>query len=267
MDSSTPFRIRKAVRRAAPPAAPRPSVAAARPCAGLLGAGLLGLGATLAACGGSGAGSDETDPPAREIGGGYQGVDLPVYPSLDLPSDAPTVAFLGDSITAGYHLGAEHSYAAALQRSFFAEGVAFALVNAGVSGDTSTGGLRRLPGVLAQEPDVVVIALGANDGLRAQALDNLEANLRAMIEAVQGAGRAPVLLGMQAPPNYGQFAIDFQALYPRLAEEYGIAFVPEFLAGVGGDPDMNLADGIHPTVEGHVRLAENVAPVLRGVLE
>lgn len=236
---------------------PRPLVPA------LLGALLL------SACG-----DDDPTPPqgggeARELGDGYggEGAARPAHPPLDVPADAPRVAFLGDSITAGLHLAADEAWPAALQRQLFAEGVPFRLQNAGVSGDTTAGGLSRLGWILEHgDPDVVVVELGANDGLRGVDLANTEENLRRIVERVRAAGARALLVGMDVPTNLGEYARDFAALYPRVAEELDVAFVPRFLDGVGGVPELNLADGLHPTAEGHGRLAANVAPALRALL-
>lgn len=189
-------------------------------------------------------------------------------PELVIPPDAPTVTVLGDSIAAGLHLAADDAFPAALQRQLAAQGRPFKLVNAGVSGDTSAGGLRRLEWVLRSAPDVLLVELGANDGLRAGSLVELEGNLRAIASGAKAAGARVVLLGMHIPPNLGaDYARAFAELYERVAQAEGVDFVPRFLAGVGGDPRLNLEDGIHPTVEGHERLAANLAPKLAAVLD
>ena len=120
--------------------------------------------------------------------------------------------------------------------------------------------------MLSQNPDVVVIALGANNGLRAMSIEALETDLRAIVAGVEEHGAHSLLLGIQAPPNLGTYAVKFEALYATLANEVGIAFVPRFLDGVGGVHELNLNDGIHPNVEGHKRLAANITPKLRDVL-
>ncbi|MGH9360290.1 MAG: arylesterase, partial [Thermoanaerobaculia bacterium] len=136
-----------------------------------------------------------------------------------------------------------------------------------VSGDTTAGGLRRLGWALRQEPEVVVVGLGANDGLRGLPLSATEGNLREIVRRAQEAGVRVVLLGMKIPPNYGpDYGVAFEAIYPRLARELEVPLVPFLLAGVGGEPRLNLGDGIHPNAEGHERLAENVLPLLRAAL-
>jgi acyl-CoA thioesterase-1 len=179
----------------------------------------------------------------------------------------PKVAFLGDSIAAGLHLPADEAFPAVLESRLRARNNAFTLVNAGVSGDTTAGGLRRVDWILQQRPDVVVIELGANDGLRGVALSSIEQNLRGIIEKVRAAGATPLLLGVRVPPSYGpEYAEGFDAIYPRLGAELEVKLVPFFMQGVAGVPAMNLEDGLHPTTAGHVRLAENVEPVLHELL-
>lgn len=187
---------------------------------------------------------------------------------LEIPADAPLVLVLGDSLAAGLHLSLDQAFPAVLQRSLFERGTAFRLVNAGVSGDTTAGGLARVEWVLKSRPDVVVVELGANDGLRGQPPEALEQNLRGVIEACQTGGAKVLLLGLRMPPSLGPgYVRDFEAVYPRVAEALDVAFVPYFMEGVAGVPDMNLSDGMHPTPQGHRRLAENVAPELLRLLE
>ncbi len=187
--------------------------------------------------------------------------------AVEIPDDAPLVAFLGDSITAGLHLARDEAFPAVLQRDLAADGTPFRLVNAGVSGDTTAGGLSRVDWVLGQEPDVVVIGLGGNDGLRGVPLETVEKNLRAIIAKVSAAGATPLLLGYRIPTNYGpQYAGGFDELYPRLADELGVAFVPYFMRDVAGVASLNLPDGIHPTPKGHEIVAGNVADALAALL-
>lgn len=181
-------------------------------------------------------------------------------------STVPVVVFLGDSISAGLHLPANEAFPAVLQRRL-SDTTPFVLRNAGVSGDTTSGGLRRLSWVLRQRPAVVVIELGGNDGLRGVAVPLIEKNLRAIIAGVRDAGARVLLLGMRMPPNYGEaYAGAFHAAYVGVARDLDVPLVPFFMEGVAGDPAMNLADGLHPTAAGHERLADNVAPSLRALL-
>jgi acyl-CoA thioesterase-1 len=184
-----------------------------------------------------------------------------------IPSDAPLVVVLGDSIAAGLHLSVDEAFPAVLQRDLVAAGTPFRLVNAGVSGDTSAGGLRRVDWVLKQKPDVLIVELGGNDGLRGQDLAGVEANLHGVVTRAKDGGARVLLLGIQIPTSYGaDYAGRFAAMYARVAQDLGVDFVSEFFAGVGGVPDMTLEDGLHPTAAGQVILARNVAPVLTRVL-
>jgi len=187
---------------------------------------------------------------------------------LEIPADAPLVVVLGDSLAAGLHLAADDAFPAAAQRLLAARGQPFRLVNAGVSGDTSAGGLRRVEWVLEQSrPAVLVVELGGNDGLRALPLEQLEANLRGIVQRGRASGARVLLLGMQVPPNLGpDYARGFEAVYARVASEEGARLVPNFLAGVGGEASMNLEDGLHPTPAGHERLAANLADALAAEL-
>ncbi len=188
-----------------------------------------------------------------------------VPPTVTVPADAPRVAFLGDSIGAGLHLAEHQAFPARLQRRL-ADELPFQLINASESGRTTAGGAAGLDWTLRSKPDLVVLELGGNDGLRGIPVADVEKNLRSMIEGARAAGARVLLLGVRMPPNYGEYAEAFDALYPQLAAEYGLAFVPYFMDGVGGVPELNLPDGLHPTPEGHERLADNVIGALRSVL-
>lgn len=180
----------------------------------------------------------------------------------------PIVAFLGDSITAGLHIPVEAAYPAVLGDELRALDLPIQVVNAGVSGDTTAGGRTRLAWILRQKPDVLVIELGANDGLRGIPLAVIRDNLRAIVTEALTANTRVLLLGMRLPPNYGEaYARGFAALYDELAEELTVPVVPHFMDGVAGVPELNLPDGIHPTAAGHEILARNIAPALRSILE
>jgi len=203
-------------------------------------------------------------PPAQEP------ARAPVVTSAPAPAPAasgPKVAFLGDSISAGLHLPSEQAFPAVVQRTLAARGKSFELLNAGLSGDTTAGGLRRVDWILKQKPALVVVELGANDGMRGQPVAEVEKNLRAIVERIRERGAAVLLLGMRIPPSYGQsYVAAFDAIYPRVAKEVGVPLVPFFMEGVAADPKLNLPDGIHPTKEGHERLAENLAGPLERAL-
>ncbi len=216
----------------------------------------------LAGCGGPD-GSYAPDPGAPAAGPVSRKKAAPV-----IPANAPVVAFLGDSISAGLHLARDEAFPAVLQRSLAGRGLPFRLVNAGVSGDTTSGGLARLDWLLKQKPAVVVVELGANDGFRGVPLETIETNLRRIVERVRAAGARVLLLAARLPPNYGAaYAGGFDSLFGRVAKDLDVACVPYFMEGVAGRPSMNLQDGIHPTPEGHERLAENVEDALAKLLE
>ena len=177
------------------------------------------------------------------------------------------MVFLGDSLTAGMGLPADQAYPALLARELPGDGFAARVINAGVSGDTSAGGLRRLRWLLAQHPAVVVVGLGGNDAMRGQPPAEIERNLREIVTQARQAGAQVLLLGMQIPSNYGpDYTGAFAAIYPRVARELHVPLVPFLLAGVGGVAELNQADGIHPTAAGQVKVAANVKPYLEEVL-
>jgi len=185
------------------------------------------------------------------------------------PSGAtgPLVVFLGDSLTAGYGLSESQAFPALIGERLRMKGIAARVVNAGVSGDTSAGGLRRLDWVLRQRPDVLVVGLGANDALRGQSVEEIERNLREIVRRARSAESVVVLLGMRIPTNYGDdYAEAFAALYPRLAKSESVALVPFLLEGVAGRDDLNLADGIHPNSRGQQIVAATVEPWVRRAL-
>lgn len=202
-------------------------------------------------------------PPAQEVpaGGEDQGARVVVA------AGAPLVVFLGDSLTAGYGLGEEQAFPAVLQGELARRGVAIRVVNAGVSGDTTAGGLARLEWLLDQRPDVLVVGLGANDGLRGQRVETAEDSLRQIIRRSQAVGARVLLLGMQVPRSMGsEYSQEFAGMYPRLARELGVPLVPFLLEGVAGRRSLNLEDGIHPNAEGQRILAGTVRPHLEKVL-
>ena len=181
----------------------------------------------------------------------------------------PRVVFLGDSLTAGYGLDAEQAYPSLVQHKLQAAGLAVEVVNAGVSGDTSAGGLRRLEWSLDGNVTVLVVALGGNDALRGLRTDELRRNLAAIIERAQQRRVTVILAGMEAPPNLGRaYTSAFRQVYRDLAAEYRIALIPFLLEGVAGRPALNQADLIHPNAEGARKIADLVWPfVERAVRE
>ena len=186
---------------------------------------------------------------------------------LEIPEDAPTVVFLGDSLGAGLHLAEQRAFPAILQARLFETGVPFRLVNASESGRTTAGGVTALDWVLRSKPDVLVIELGGNDGLRGVPVAEIEENLRRLIDGARDANATVLLLGVRLPPNYGEYGAEFDSLFPRLAKEHDLVFAPYFMEDVGGVAEQNLGDGLHPTTEGQERLAENILPSLKRSLE
>ena len=183
---------------------------------------------------------------------------------------APLVIFLGDSLTAGFGLAEDEAYPALIAQELARRGQAARVINAGVSGDTTAGGLARLSWLLGQRPDILVVALGANDGLRGLPLAATEENLRQILSAAKAAKTPVLLAGMLLPPNYGpEYTAEFAALFRRLAQEFGVAFHPFLLEGVAGRPELNQADGIHPNAAGQHRVATQLLtrldPLLREI--
>ncbi|WP_248796944.1 arylesterase [Pseudomonas sp. MWU13-2105] len=181
---------------------------------------------------------------------------------------AGTVLIVGDSISAGFGLDTRVGWVALLEKRLKSEGFADQVVNASISGDTSAGGQARLPALLAEhKPQVVVLELGGNDGLRGQLPTQLKQNLASMIDKSQAMGAKVLLLGMQIPPNYGpRYTQAFARVYGELAAEKNIALVPFFLEGIGGHPELMQADGIHPAPAGQGMLLDNVWPRLKPLL-
>ncbi len=183
-----------------------------------------------------------------------------------------TIVFFGDSLTAGYGLdnpGVE-SYPARIQKKIFAANLPWRVVNAGLSGETSAGGSRRVDWILRQPVTIFVLALGGNDGLRGLAPDVTQRNLASILARVKSThpDAKLVVAGMMMPANMGEeYARDFRAVFPAIAKESGATLMPFLLEGVGGDPKLNQPDGIHPTPEGHVIVAENVWRVLEPLLK
>ncbi|PQJ80890.1 arylesterase [Polaribacter porphyrae] len=181
------------------------------------------------------------------------------------------IVFFGDSLTAGYGLDdLEDAFPSLIQNKIDSLGLGYSVVNSGISGETTAGGKNRIDWVLNQKPDIFILELGANDGLRGVPLSETKKNLQYMIDAVQK--KYPetkiLLAGMQIPPNFGQeYTSEFKNIFPTLAKKNNIALIPFLLENVGGVPSLNQADGIHPTKKGHQILANNVWEVLKTVLK
>jgi len=178
------------------------------------------------------------------------------------------IVALGDSLTAGFGVAADEAWPALVQARLRREGYPYRVVNAGVSGDTTAGGLRRVEWVLRAQPEIAIVALGVNDGLRGQSVAAMRANLAAIVERLRASGAQVLLAGMQLPPNYGvDFAGEFARTYPDLAKRAGVPLMPFLLDGVAADPRLNQADGIHPTAQGHRVIADRVWPFLVPLLQ
>ena len=186
-----------------------------------------------------------------------------------ITEEKKVIIFFGDSITAGYQLDPEEAFPARIQERLDSLQLDYTVINAGLSGETTTGGRNRINWILNQKADIFVLELGANDGLRGIPLSETRENLQAMIDMVwaKNADTRIILAGMQIPPNLGQdYTAEFRQLFSELAEINKIPLIPFLLEGVAGIPELNLEDGIHPTPEGHVILADNVWKVLEPVL-
>jgi acyl-CoA thioesterase-1 len=174
------------------------------------------------------------------------------------------IVALGDSLTSGHRLPKGDAYPALLEKALEEAGLPFDVVNHGVNGDTTAGGVRRLEAALDEKPQILIVAFGANDGLRGVPVAQVRANLAKIIETAQARGVAVLLVGMEALPLYGwQYTIDFHNLWPELAAKYQVPLVPFILDGVLGNPELMSPDGIHPNAAGAKLIASNIWPMLR----
>jgi len=189
-------------------------------------------------------------------------IALPVLASQN------TVLVLGDSLSAAYGVPSETAWVELLRDRIESQDLDWTVVNASISGETTDGGLRRLPGLLeAHDPTIVVIELGGNDGLRGFPPNVIESNLANMIEQVRDTGATPLLVGMQIPPNYGQrYTTMFADIFPTLSDRYNTVLVPFFLDGIYNQDGLMQGDGIHPTEEAQPRLLDNIWPKLEPLL-
>lgn len=224
---------------------------------------LAALCALAAACGwvGVSCGPGPSGPEQREP----TVTATPVVPSTG--DERPKVVVLGDSLTAGLGLVETQSFPGLLQQKADAAGFDFEIVNAGVSGDTSAGGLRRAEWALQEDVRVMLVALGANDGLRGLSVSEMRQNVAQIIEKARARGVVVVLAGMEAPPNYGnEYAAAFRQAYRDLAREHKVPFIPFLLDKVAGEPALNQSDGIHPNAAGAAIVADTVWAVLEPIL-
>ena len=182
-------------------------------------------------------------------------------------ANAPRIVFLGDSLTAGYGLDKDESVPSLIQRRLQDAGYPYEVVNAGVSGDTSAGGLSRLDWSLAGDVRILVIELGANDGLRGLPVTEMKRNLTEIITRAQAKGIKVILTGMEAPPNFGAaYTSDFRDVYRQLSRTHDVTFVPFYLEGVAGIASLNIADGIHPNAEGSRIVEQTIWSALEPLL-
>ena len=179
------------------------------------------------------------------------------------------IVVLGDSIAAGYGVDPDEAYPAVLQRKIDAAKLPYTVVNAGLSGDTTAGGLRRIGWILKQPLDILVIELGGNDGLRGIPISETRTNLQEIIDRARA--KYPkvkiIVAGMKMPSNMGEYAAEFEKVFPEIAKKNKTLLVPFVLEGVGGKADLNQADRIHPTPAGHEIVAQNIWPVLQQILK
>ncbi len=216
-------------------------------------AGIIPLVVLISGCGSERPQGTVDNPPAQRVAEG---------------SSKPKVVALGDSITAGYGLSRDRAYPALIQELLEAEGYELEVVNAGVSGDTTAGGVRRLDWVLDDDVQILIIALGGNDGLRGLPVPEMKRNLSTIVERAREKGVAVVLAGMEAPPNQGDgYTSRFRETYLEIAREYDVALVPFLLEGVGGMAEYNQRDGIHPNERGQVLIAKQMWEILRPLLK
>ena len=190
-------------------------------------------------------------------------------PGPAAPSARPKIVVLGDSLSAGLGLGEQQAYPALLQKKIDDAGYQWDVVNAGISGDTTAAGLQRIDWALDQ-PNVriLVLELGANDGLRGLPVSEMQKNLSAIIEHAQRKRIKVLLAGMEAPPNFGpDYVVSFRKVYPDLANKYHVTLLPFLLDKVAGVPALNQADGIHPNVEGAAIVADNVWTALKPMID
>ncbi|MEM9327113.1 MAG: arylesterase [Bacteroidota bacterium] len=214
--------------------------------------------ALIVSCG-PGASQKESTPRAREESA-----------AQEKPKDKRIILFFGNSITAGYQLAIEQAFPAIIQGWLDSLGYDYQVVNAGLSGETTASGKSRIDWVLRTKPDIFVLELGANDGLRGLPLEETPKNLQAIIDAVKAINPEVkvIIAGMMVPPNLGQdYTQGFADIFPQVAEDNDATLIPFILEKVAGQPELNLPDGIHPTPEGHILVAETIWPYLFPLLE
>ncbi|NKB80601.1 MAG: arylesterase [Nitrospirales bacterium] len=180
----------------------------------------------------------------------------------------PRIVAFGDSLTAGFGVAPHQAYPFLLQARLQDAGYQYTVVNAGVSGETTAGGVRRVDWILKSQPSVVILELGANDGLRGQDLQEMASNLRHIVERFQAAKVRILFVGMKIPPNYGQdYTMQFSETYPQIAKELDVPLMPFFLEGVAAETELTQGDGIHPNAKGYKLIVENLLPFITPLLD
>jgi acyl-CoA thioesterase-1 len=213
-------------------------------------------------------GNVESQGNAPQVNPIQDNVRLSLQQEQSKGNDLPRIVAFGDSLTAGLGVPPHDAYPGQLARWLREQGLAYEVINAGVSGETSAGGLRRVDWILKSQPMLVILELGANDGLRGQPLGKTYENLKGIIEGLQAKGVIVVLAGMRLPLNYGDdYTEEFSDLYERLAKEYDVPFIPFFLEGVATHRHLNQGDGLHPNAEGYSIVVQNVWRTLQPVLK
>ena len=181
---------------------------------------------------------------------------------------SPVILAFGDSLTAGFGVPDSENYPSRLQRIISQNGYPHQVINGGVSGDTTAGGVRRIRWLMKQKPKIVILELGANDGLRGLSLEEMESNLEQIIGVCKEGGAKILLTGMKIPPNYGEeYTVGFEQIYTRLAEKHQLSLVPFFLEGVAGKREYTRPDGIHPLGPGYAVVAQTVWEYLRPLID
>jgi acyl-CoA thioesterase-1 len=186
-----------------------------------------------------------------------------IFALLSTTVFSKTILFLGDSLTEGYQLSAEEAYPALVEKELKKTHKDIKVINGGISGSTSASATKRLDWYLKAKPDIMIVALGANDGLRGLDIKKTEKHLEGVILKGQASGIKIILAGMKMPTNMGKkYGLEFESMFTKLAKKYSLTLIPFLLDGVGGKPEMNLPDGIHPNPKGHEVMAKNVLKIL-----
>ncbi len=198
----------------------------------------------------------------------FLGVFAVLFPAMVLSKEKPVILAFGDSLTAGWGVNEEESYPSRLQVKLASAGFPHKVVNAGISGDTTAGGVRRIRWLMKHNPKIVILALGANDGLRGQPADEMRRNLETIIEICRENNARILLAGMKALPNYGEdYMLEFESVFPELAKKHSLEFLPFLLEGVAGVREHTHPDGLHPVASGYSIVTDLVWERLEPMLQ